>query len=83
MFTSPLGAPASFAAVEFSPNANRVISWGLEALLPKLTGFSPGVGNRLPEGFDVGDLRARLQEPSFESVATLEDAGIASGDASS
>ena len=42
-----------FAAAEFSPNANRVISWGLEALLPKLSGFfSPGVGNRLPEGFN-------------------------------
>ena len=77
-FHSPLGVPASFPSVEFTPDARRVISWGLEALLPRLSGFSPGVGNELPAGFDLDALRTRLQEPSFSFAASLANAGISS-----
>lgn len=39
MFTSPLGAPASYAAVEFTEETRVVMEEGLRILIPKLAGF--------------------------------------------
>ncbi|ABM39949.1 hypothetical protein [Polaromonas naphthalenivorans] len=39
MFTSPLGAPASYAAVEFTEETRVAMEDGLRILMPKLAGF--------------------------------------------
>jgi len=38
MFHSPLGAPASYAAVDISPETNKAIMQGLHETIPKLRG---------------------------------------------
>ncbi len=39
MFISPLGAPASYAAVEFTEDTREAIDDGLSLLVPKFAGF--------------------------------------------
>ena len=39
MFISPLGAPASYAAVEFTNDTRNAINDGLSLLMPKFAGF--------------------------------------------
>lgn len=39
MFTSPLGAPASYAAIKFTEETRVAMEEGLRILMPKLAGF--------------------------------------------
>ncbi len=62
MFYSPLGAPASFAAIELSPRVAAAVLAGLRALVPPLKPFGtdPETGEEITM---VSSLRQRLYVP--------------------
>ncbi len=62
MFHSPLGAPASFAAIELSPRVEAAVRAGLRALVPPLKplGTDRGTGEEITM---ASSLRQRLYVP--------------------
>jgi hypothetical protein len=62
MFHSPLGAPASFAAIELSPRVEAAVLAGLRALVPPLKPF--GTDTETGEEITMASsLRQRLYVP--------------------
>jgi hypothetical protein len=75
MFTSPLGAPASYAAVELTEETRLAMQVGLHILMPKLAGFGlhPRTGEWVHQSTPW---RARVMDPNgFEQARQRIEAG--------
>lgn len=75
MFTSPLGAPASYAAVELTEETQVAMQEGLRVLMPKLAGFGlhPVTGEWVHQSTPW---RARVMDPTgFEQAKERIEAG--------
>lgn len=75
MFTSPLGVPASYAAVELTEETRVAMQEGLRILMPKLAGFGlhPVTGEWVHQSTPW---RARVMDPTgFEQARQRIEAG--------
>lgn len=84
LFHSPLGVPASYAAIELTSATDRAILKGLRQVIPRLrpcgldrnTGIETTMSTPLSERIaadELASLRARVGQPKFSFVMPVSD----------
>ena len=84
LFHSPLGAPATYAAIELTKNTEQAIAAAVQGLLPRLLplGINPKtkewvttstpLHERVPDSSEFNAAFERITRPDFESVHAVE-----------